>query len=162
MALDTSSIVELCPKAPDRTAKYFTEIFVSDIVRIPEQKPDKEQIVNLSRTITLEDVQTIQVDLPDPGVDGNKVFVAGNIYIGVQYVALRPEQTVHFARFQLPFQGIILADCGALIPPTDTIFGPNSYVVHVCVEKMVEKQIDERTILFEVLLLLWVEEVPAP
>lgn len=117
-----SSIVELCPRYPDRTAKYFTEIFVSDTFTIPPQKPDKEQIIKVSRSITLEDVQTVAVDLPSgEGVDGNKIFVAGNIYLGVQYVADRPQQTVHFVRFQMPFQAIILADCGRLIPVDDTI-----------------------------------------
>ncbi len=158
-----SSIVELCPQAPDRVAKYFTEIFVADTVKIPEQKPDKEQIINVGRNITLKDVQTIAVNLPDtPDVDGNKIFVAGSIDVGMQYSADRPEQTVHFAGFQLPFQTIILADCGELIPTDDTIFGPNSYVVHVCVEKIEYQQIDKRTIFFKLLLLIWVEEVVAP
>ncbi len=156
-----SSVVELCP-APDREAKYFTQIFVSDTFTIPEQKPDKEQIINVSRTITLEDVQTVEVDLPDPGVDGNKIFATGNVYLGMQYTADRPTQTVHFAQFQLPYQAIIVGDCGGLIDPGDTIFGPNSYVVHVCVEQIEYQQIDKRKIFFKLLLLVWVEEVVAP
>jgi len=94
-------------------------------------------------------------------VDGNKIFVTGNVYLGVQYSADRPAQTVHYARFQLPFEAIIVGDCGDLIPPTDTIFGPNSYVVHVCVEKMEVVQIDKRTFSCRLLLLIWVEEVVA-
>ncbi|HAU32376.1 MAG: hypothetical protein XD78_1775 [Desulfotomaculum sp. 46_296] len=156
------NVVELCPVAPGKVAKYFTQILVSDTFTIPEQKPDKEQIINVSRDITLADVQTISVDLPDPGVDGNKIFAAGNVYLGVQYSADRPSQTVHYVRFQLPFQAVIVGDCGNLIPSTDTIFGPNSYVVHVCVEKMEYQQIDKRIIFFELLLLVWVEEVVAP
>lgn len=162
-----SAVTQLCP-GPDKPAKYFKEIFVSDTVKIPEQKPDKDQIVNVEKTIEFVDVQTVEITLPlepgqtEPGV-GNKIFVAGNIYLDVQYVSTRETQTVHFARFQLPFQTIILSDCGNLINPDDTIFGPdNSYVVHVCVEKINEEQLDERTINFEVLLLVWVEEVEAP
>lgn len=158
MNMMNPGVVELCPAAPDRVAKYFKEIFVSEIFTIPSQKPSKEQIVNVDRKIELLDVQTVEVDLPDPGVDGNKIFVAGNIYLGVQYSALREDQKVHFVRFQLPFQAIILDDCGNLIDPTDSIF-TNGYVVHVCVEKMIPRQIDERTISFELLLLIWVEEI---
>lgn len=162
MAVMQSSVVELCPSAPDREAKYFKEIFVSETFKIPEQKPPKEQIVNVDRKVTLEDVQTVTVTLPesqDP--DGFKIFAAGNIYLGVQYSALREDQKVHFVRFQLPFQCIILDDCGDLIPIADTIY-PDNYVVHVCVEKMLYKQIDERTIVFELLLLIWAEEIPQP
>lgn len=150
------NVVELCPSSPDKPAKYFTQVFVSDKVKIPEQKPPKEQIVNIQRIITLEDVETIEVEVS--GQVGKKVFVAGNVYLGVQYSAKRPEQTVHYVRFQLPFQAIILTDCGKLIDPADPIFD-NGYVVHVCVEKLHKKQIDERTILFEILLLVWLEEL---
>ena len=156
------NVVQLCPASPDRVARFFKEITVSDTVKIPEQKPDKEQVANISTEITLEDVQTIEVDLPDSeGIDGNKIFVAGNVYLNVQYVSTKEEQTVHFVRFQLPFQTEILTDCGELIPVDDPIFGPDDYVVHVCIEKLEEEQLDERTINFELVLLVWVERIPA-
>lgn len=163
MTIMQSSVVELCPAYPDKVAKYFKEIFVSQTFQIPPQKPPKELIVNVDRKIELVDVQTVQVTLPGPPVPdqpnpGNKIFVAGNIYLGIQYSALRDDQKVHFVRFQLPYQTIILDDCGLLIDPTDTIF-TNGYVVHVCVEKEIITQIDERTISTELLLLIWVDEI---
>ncbi|PKM90810.1 MAG: hypothetical protein CVU87_01180 [Firmicutes bacterium HGW-Firmicutes-12] len=163
MAIMQSSVVELCPAYPDKVAKYSTEIFVSETFKIPAQKPPKEQIVNVDRKIELVDVQTVQVTLPGTPVPlqpnpGNKVFVAGNIYLGVQYSALREDQKVHFVRFQLPYQTIILNDCELLIDPADTMF-TNGYVVHVCVEKEIITQIDERTISAELLLLIWVDEI---
>jgi len=157
-----SFVAELCP-ASERPAAYFTEIFVSDVFKIPPQKPDKERIVNVQRSITLDDVQTITVELPD-GSEGCKIFAAGNIYLGVQYSADREDQTVHFVRFQLPFQALIHQPCpevpglGGLIPCDAEIF-EEGYVVHVCVEKLNTKQIDNRTILVEVLLLVWVEQI---
>ena len=157
MANSTSTVVELCPSAPDRVAKYFTELFVSGTFKIPPQKPDKEEVVNIQHNIDLVDVQTINVTLPD-GTTGRKVFVGGNIYLDVQYVSTRATQTVHFVRFQLPFQTILLDDCGNVIPNDDTIF-PDNYVVHVCLEKLNEKQLDERTLFFEALLLVWLEEI---
>lgn len=158
-----SSVVELCPAFPDRVAKYFKEVFVSDTVTIPPQKPPKEQIVHIDRKIELIDVQTVTVTLPGPPIPlqpnpGNKIFVAGNVYLGVQYSALSDDQKVHFVRFQVPFQTYILGDCGLLIDPGDPIF-TNGYVVHVCVEKMLEHQIDDRNITFELLLLIWVEAI---
>lgn len=150
-----NTVVELCP-GPDKPALYFTEIFVSDTFKIPPQKPDKDRIANVRKTVTLEDVQTVTIDIDDSGVpDYEKVFVAGNIYLDVQYISTYENQSVHFVRFQLPFQTIILDDCGDPLP-----YGtlPEDYVVHVCIEKINEEQIDERTILFEVLLLVWLED----
>ncbi|QHE54116.1 hypothetical protein [Pontibacillus sp. HMF3514] len=164
-----SSVVEVCPVYPDRPAKYFTELFASKTFKIPEQKPDKDEIVKVKHFVELVDVEVIDVFLPDNDTDtpnGKKIFVAGNVYLDVQYVSTREEQTVHFVRYQLPFQTILLRDCAefadpkenGLIPNDDTIF-PDNFVVHVCVENIVEKQLDERTIFFEVLLLVWLEQI---
>lgn len=158
-----SSVVELCPAYPDRVARYFTEVLVGETCTVPPAKPDKEKVVNLRPTVELVDVETVTVTLPTtPATVGNKVFVGGRVWLDVQYISTRPDQSVHFFRCQLPFEAIILQDCGALIPTTDPIFGPRtSYVVHVCLEKLTETQIDPRTIRFEALLLVWVELVPA-
>lgn len=164
MAIMQNSVVQLCPAYPDKVAKFFKEIFASGNFTIPPQKPPKEEIVNIDVQIELVDVQTVPVTLPgDPIPDqpnpGNKIFVAGNIYLGVQYSALREDQKVHFVRFQLPFETILLSDCGELIDPTDSIF-TNGYVVHVCVEKgPLHTQIDSRNINFEMLLMIWAEEI---
>lgn len=168
MPLCGKVISELCPAAPDRKAKYFKEIFVSDCFQIPTQKPNAEQIITVSRTFTLEDVETIKVELPphDPccpclQIVGNKIFITGNVYLGLQYTALVPEQNVHFARFQLPFETFIVQDCGNLIPLDDPIF-TNGYVVHICVERMKKELINERTVCVDLLLLVWIEELPQP
>ncbi|ADL13017.1 SPOCS domain-containing protein [Acetohalobium arabaticum] len=157
-AIQNPDVVQLCPAFPDREALYFKEIFVSDTFKIPEEKPDKEQIVNVNTSVDLVDVQTIEVELPD-GETGEKVFTAGNIYLDVQYSSTRETQTVHFVRYQLPFQTYIVTDCGDLITEGEL---PDDYVVHVCIEKMLEEQIDERTINFELLLLVWVEDATPP
>ena len=155
--------VQLCPAVPDRIAEFFNQIAVSDTVQIPEEKPDKEQIVNIATSVSMTDVQTVEVELPNDNmeVDGKKIFASGDVFLDVQYSSETEEQTVHFVRYQLPFQTIILTDCDNLIPADHPIFGPDDYVVHVCVEKLADNQIDERTITFELLLNVWVERVPA-
>ncbi|WBW96633.1 SPOCS domain-containing protein [Oceanirhabdus sp. W0125-5] len=155
-----SSIVQLCPSAPDRVAKYFTEIFISQTVKIPYQKPNMEDIIKIIPEITIDVCDTIEVELPN-GEKGNKIFVVGNVYLKVQYVSTNLNQSVHFVRYQIPFQAIILQPCGDLIDPTDSIF-PDNYVVHVCIEKITKKIIDNRTAHFEMLMLVWVEEVDTP
>ncbi len=153
MPFENTGVVEICP-APGREAFAFTQIFVSDIFEIPVQKPDAEQLVTITHNIDLKDVELIQFTDPD-GNAWEKVFVAGNVYKLVQYTADVPEQTVHFVKFQLPFQTILVDDCGNPFPQ-GTI--PENYVVHVCVEKQIVTLIDERHVLVEVLLMVWLED----
>ncbi|WP_366924162.1 DUF3794 domain-containing protein [Metallumcola ferriviriculae] len=153
MPFENTGVVEICP-APGRPAFAFTQIFVSETFEIPEQKPDAEQIILAEHNITLEDVQLVKFTDP-AGNEWEKVFVAGNIYKLVQYSAAVPEQTVHFVKFQLPFQTILVDDCGNPFP-LGTI--PTDYVVHVCVEKQIVTLLDERHILVEVLLMVWLED----
>lgn len=147
-------VVELCPNATS-AAKYFTEIVVNGNLVIPEQKPPKQHIVKATRLVDLRCVDVVDVNQP-PYV-GRKIFVAGVITLGIQYVADTPDQKVHFVHFDVPFSAIIQGDCGALIPIDDTIF-PDNFVVHVCVEKMRFTQVDSRTISKELVLMVWVEE----
>lgn len=152
-----SSIVELCPAAPDRVAKYFDEVFVSKVVTIPSQKPNMSDIIDLIPEITIEICETIDVKLPN-GTTGKKIFVVGNVYLKVHYVSTNENQSVHFVRYPIPFQTFIVQPCGGLISDSDTIF-PNNYVVHVCIEKVTKKVMDARTAFLELLMLVWVEEI---
>lgn len=152
-----SSIVQLCPSAPDRVAKYFNEIFLSDTLTIPTQKPNMSDIISVNPEITIQICETINVTLPD-GTTGKKIFVVGNIFLKIQYVSTNANQSVHFVSYNIPFQTFIIDPCEDLIPTTDTIF-PDNYVVHVCVEKLTKKVLDERTAFVDLLLLVWVEEI---
>jgi|GEM_PF-1454250 len=149
-------VVELCP-SPLHVAKYYKEIILNGNLVIPPQKPPKEHIVKVTHQIILKDVEVLTVTLPDGTVAGNKIIVAGIVSLSVQYVADVPDQKVHHVHYDLPFTGIILADCGELIPTADPIF-PNNFVVHICVEKVRLTQIDNRTLSKEIVLMLWVEQ----
>lgn len=150
-------VVELCPNSTAR-AKYFTEVIINGNLHIPEQKPPKQHIVKTARLVEITCMDVIDVIPPGSTTPiGRKIFVAGMVTLGIQYVADTPDQKVHFVHFDVPFSAIIQGDCGALIPVADTIF-PDDFVVHVCVEKMRFTQVDNRTISKELVLLVWVEE----
>lgn len=149
-------VVELCPST-QKMAKYYSEIIINGNLIIPPQKPPKEHIVKVTHQIILKDVEVLTVTLPNGIVAGKKIIVAGIISLSIQYVADVPDQKVHHVHYDLPFTGIILDDCGTLIPTNDTIF-PNNFVVHICVEKVRLAQIDNRTLSKEIVLMLWVEE----
>ena len=149
-------VVELCPST-QKVAKYYSEIIINGNLVIPPQKPAKEHIVKVTHQIIFKDVEVLTVTLPDGTVAGKKIIVAGIISLSIQYVADVPDQKVHHVRYDLPFTGIILNDCGTLISTNDTIF-PNDFIVHICVEKVRLTQIDNRTLNKDIILMLWVEE----
>ena len=156
---DGGGVAQLCPNA-DSVAKYFTEVIIDGNLVIPPQKPPKTHIVKTTTLITLKDVEVIEVTLPD-GTTGKKILVAGIITLGIQYVADVPSQKVHFVHYEIPFEALVLDDCGDLLPSDDTIF-TNGFVPHVCVEKLRLVQIDNRTINKTIVLQVWIEEIPAP
>lgn len=148
-------VVELCP-SPLHVANYYKEIILNGNLVIPPQKPPKEHIVKVTQQIILKDVQVLTVTLPDDTVAGNKIIVAGIVSLSIQYVADVPDQKVHHVHYDLPFTGIIMGDCGELIPSDDVIF-PDNFVVHICVEKVRLTQINSRMLSKEIVLMLWVE-----
>jgi len=152
-----AGVVQFCPNA-DSAAVYFTELIVDGNLTIPEQKPPKSHIVKATTSIELKDVEVIPVTLPGSTTpDGYKILVAGIITLGIQYVSNAPDQKVHFVHYELPFEALVLGDCGDLIPPDDDIL-PDNFVPHVCVEKLRLTQIDSRTISKEIVLMVWVEQ----
>ncbi|MFA4885547.1 MAG: DUF3794 domain-containing protein [Desulfotomaculaceae bacterium] len=149
-------VVQFCPNT-DSPAVFFTETIIDGNLIIPAQKPPKQHIVKSSTSVALKDVEVIEVTLPD-GTTGNKILVAGIITLGIQYAADVPSQKVHFVHYEIPFEVLVLADCGGLIDPANPIF-PDNFVPHVCVEKLRLTQIDNRTISKEIVLLVWIEQV---
>lgn len=175
-ALVGDGVVELCPKDvydpylvcdpyicdPYSTTpspyfcpvRYFTEIIINGNLVIPPQKPPKSHIVKATHLIKIKDVEVIEVILPGSTTPaGYKILVSGIFTLGLQYVADVPDQKVHFVHYDLPFNAILLDDCGGLIPVK-----PENFVIHVCVENMRFRQIDNRTINKEILLMIWAQQ----
>ncbi|WP_418792493.1 DUF3794 domain-containing protein [Phosphitispora sp. TUW77] len=148
-------VVEYCP-TDTSVAAFFTEIIVNGNLVIPPHKPPKERIVKVTHDVRLNDVEVITVTLPDGTIPGNKIVVSGVITLNIQYAADVPTQKVHFVHYDLPFNALILTDCGEPIPLADF---PDDFVVHVCVEKLRLTQIDSRTLSKEIVLMIWVEEI---
>ncbi len=160
-----SLAVEKCPPDPslDADLLYFTEIIVCEELEIPQQKPDKEEITNVIMNIVVTDIQQITVDLGD-GIIRYKVAVTGTIKLGIEYSALVPDQQVHFAHFDIPFQGVIgerpcdPATNRGLID--DPAFDIDDYQVNVCLEHEQYHQLSHRIIKAVLVLLLWLEPTP--
>lgn len=155
--LSGNTVAELCP-TPQRVAALFTELILNGNLVIPPQKPPKKHIVKVTHQITVQDVEVITVNIPPVppatvGTTGYKILVAGNVRLVIQYVADVPDQKVHSVHYDIPFEAIVVGDCGDLLDAP-----PANFVVHVCVEKIRVAQIDPRTLSKQIVLMVWVEE----
>lgn len=151
-----NGVIETCPTAT-HVARYYTQLVLNGNLVIPPQKPPKTHIIKSTYDIKIRDVEVLTVTLPNGVVAGNKIVVSGTITLYIQYIADVPEQKVHVVHYDLPFNALVMDDCGKPINPADPIF-PDNFVVHVCVEKTHFTQIDNRTISKQIVLMVWVEE----
>ena len=132
---------------------FFTEVIINGNLIIPPQKPPKKHIIKDTHLIKLNDVDVIKVKNPDDSIAGYKILVSGIFTLGLQYVADVLDQKVHFVHYDLPFNALLMTDCGELIPQK-----PTDFVIHVCVEDIKLTQIDSRTINKQILLMVWAEK----
>lgn len=108
----------------------FTEIAIDGQLVIPEHKPPAECLLDtvidfdISKTVVID----TQLVVPEnPALQLKKVLIVGVAKIIVKYVADVPDQQVHAAHFELPFNALIEWPGG---PPQGTA---------ICVEPVVEK-----------------------
>ena len=120
---------------------YFTEIVIDHPLIIPPQKPPAECL--LEAVVTFDITKAIVIDTPllypeDPNLPLKKVIVVGVAHIVVKYAADVPDQQVHAAHFDVPFNAII-----------EWPNGPHGGTP-ICIEPVIEKQVfclvDGRTI----------------
>lgn len=131
-------------------AKAFKQLQLQDIMVIPEQKPDVEQIISVSAKIEITknyiiDTATGQ-SCEGQLLTGKKLVVEGKLHQKVEYVAELAEQPVHAAHFTLNFSTYIVLG-------TD-ISCYNKFDVVPYIEDIYVKQLNKRKIFKNVLILL--------
>lgn len=147
--VDSKANFELCPR-PGDDVSYHIQIPLNGLVEIPLNKPPKEKIFNSTHEIDITKFCTITIKKPP----GKKIIVAGRMMIGIEYISKTVDQKVHFAHWDIPFQALIKNSDGTLLPLD---FDLVNYVIHVCVEHEEYTQVDERTIAYEIILLIWLQ-----
>ena len=77
-----------------------TQISVSDILTVPEHKPDIESILRISTTAIIDKTVTTR----------KKIFFCGHVDICVEYAACACDctQQIHFLHTEIPFKGLRL------------------------------------------------------
>lgn len=148
-------VEERCPAGPEEVA-YHTEVIVDGQLKIPDVKPPLENLIEVTHKICIENIRTIPVKLDNGCLTGCKVLVNGKVWLGIEYSADVPEQNVHFAHFEIPFQALITGGpCHKPIPLWDCNL--EKFELHVCVEHIQVHAIDSRNLEKAIVLLLWLK-----
>ena len=96
----------------------WTELIVPEVLCIPKQKPNIEQLISVSAKLDIlsQRVVATPIGLADvhyannegTRLTGRKLIIEGLLRQKVMYVADVPEQTVHTAHFDIPFSAFII------------------------------------------------------
>lgn len=132
------------------TAFNFKQLSVQETLKIPEVKPDIEQILSVAADIVIKNTYIITTPFgtsPEGQVlTGQKLVVEGVIVQKVEYVADEPTQSVHAAHFNVPFSSYIVLPVGF---PSNTPVEVTGYIEDIFIEML-----DKRTIFKNVTILL--------
>lgn len=144
-----STLYELCPKNRNDVI-YFTQITDTGELIVPIQKPDVDSVFDVIHQIEVTESKEILIINPV----GKKVLVTGRLMVGVEYISKTITQKIHFAHWDLNFKALVMGENDILLPLD---FDLNNYVVHVCVEDLKVTKIDDRTMKYSYVLLIWLQ-----
>lgn len=153
---------------------YWTQMYVSETLTIPSQKPDAEVINSISvsanilrtsviktpRTYTNANPPVANPNLEGKLLTGRKLIIEGELCQKVQYTANYDEQPIHSAHFYVPFSSYIVIPEEVTFNNSDntttTLDSLNvNYDLNSCIEDVSVCLLDNRTILKKVTLLLY-------
>lgn len=109
-----------------KNGELWTEMYIPEILCIPEQKPDIEQLLSISSKACIISQKVIRT--PDPItrptnqegllLTGKKLIIEGILKQKIIYVADVPEQSVHAAHFDVPFSAFIIVNSDTCLTTT--------------------------------------------
>lgn len=145
--LGVSSKAQLQNALFNNVTDKWTEFFIPEIIDIPAQKPDMENIDSIYSTVEIISQRVVYTPvLPDPTqtnwegtkLTGRKLVVEGLLKQKVIYTADRDEQPLHSAHFVKPFSVFIVID-------GDTIMS-QAFKVEAFIEDVYGCRLSERSI----------------
>lgn len=152
---------------------YWKQMYLSESLEIPEQKPDIEQINSVVASVSILRKMVIKTPrsyddsgvtpIEEPNLEGKlltgrKLVIEGQICQQIEYTANEQSQPVHSVEFYVPFSAYIIV-------PLEINFTVNgqttsvdsldiNYDVNACLEDIAACNLDERRILKQVTMLL--------
>lgn len=131
-------------------SRAFKQLQIQDIMEIPKQKPDVNQIVSIFVKVDIVKTHIIATTMGESYegqvLSGRKLMVEGKMHQKLEYIADLADQPIHAAHFSIPFSTFIVLgkeiDCYSE-------FDVTGYVEDVYVRRL-----DNRKIFKNVLILL--------
>ena len=142
----------------------WVECYIPEIVDIPEQKPDIEDIVSVSSCIELISQRVIKTPTVSDAVQngvlvpgekipnsectnltGRKLIIEGLLKQKIVYTAAVPEQTLHSAHFEIPFSVFIIVKPST---PLSQNFRVYPYIEDIFACKLSERSVFKNTTIF--------------
>jgi len=153
--IKTVGVAKTLPQNP----MYFTEISIAEIVKIPSQKPDIEQLVEV--IVEAEIMSKRVVDTPcvksfeGQMLSGKKLILELKLKQKIVYVADEPSQPVHAAHYEETMRSVFI-----IVPklvegkPIDKLLKANKIRVIPYIEDIYAEQKDKRTVFKNITLLI--------
>jgi hypothetical protein len=153
---------------------YFTQISIPEVVCLPEQKPDIEQLISVMADIEI--VSTRIIVTPGGDVQGGIISNEGQKLTGrklsveilikqkIKYVADEPTQSVHAAHFDKKMASIFIVipkefDWGTAKYTAEELLEKGKLIVTPYIEDIYGEQRDKRCIFKNITLLLTVKPI---
>lgn len=149
--IEIAGIADVFPSSP----KAFTEISVTENLKIPDQKPEAEQLLKVMAEASVLSKRIVQtpVGKSSSGLisTGAKLIVELNIREKIVYVASEPSQSVHaFENEKIVSSYIVLPKI--LLPLTPGL--PDVITVEAFIEDIFVKLTDKRNIFKNITIFL--------
>jgi len=151
----TSGTAQELPENP----LYFTQFSIPEILTIPEQKPDMEQLISV--TVNAEIIAFHLIDTPciksyeGQLLSGKKLIIELNLKEIITYVADKPNQSAHAAHFDKTLKSVfVVVPKEVAGTPIETLLRQKKLVVTPYIEDIFAIQRDERTVFKNITLLI--------
>lgn len=148
-----------------KNAPYWKQMYLTEKVSVPPQKPDIETInsVNVSVEIIRKEViitpQSTAANLEGKSLSGRKLIIEGVLSQVFNYTALEPTQSVHTFHAYVPFSSFIVVpetiDFGTPSNPDDVDSLNINFTVNACIEDVSVSLHSTREVIKQVTLLLY-------
>lgn len=143
--------------------RRWTQIFVPEVLCIPRQKPDIEQLISISAAVEILSQRVICTP-GDPcftltneectDLTGKKLIINGVIQQKIVYASATEEQSVHSVHFDIPFSAFIV------LCPDDCL--KSKFLVDTCIEDIYVTKIEPRKIFKNITLVIRAVPVICP
>ena len=138
-----------------RTDKTWTQLFIPEVLCVPCQKPDIEELMSVTARVEIISQRVIKtpmgegasiINQEDTILTGKKLIIEGVLRQKVIYTADVPEQSVHSAHFDVPFSAFIVIPQD--IPVT------TKFLIEPCIEDVYISSCSKRQIFKNVTLFI--------